>query len=219
MIHAGTDLKFKVSVNLDGFDINEDNMTLAIKNRWGQTKYSYIAEDFFDNGNGEWFFTMPNVQKGRYYACLTCHRIDEDFEGNEQKVVDVQPLVNVDICDCYDSICNCHATDGMQVIYERVWTVNLVDGVYLADVNGQPIMTSDGQLIRFSDIIPQKKDVRINMTADEFKHYWDDRDDNGVIDTRKEIHDALGGINDDTELSIMTNEDTDNMMNRILNRR
>ena len=104
----------------------------------------------------------------------------------------------------------------MKVTYTRVWTVNFQDGIYLADKDGNPIRDVNGELIRFSDRVPERKDVRINMTADEFKHWMDDRDENGTIDTRREIEDALGGVDDNTELSVMTTEDTSDMMSRIL---
>lgn len=220
MIHAGTDLKYKVTVDMAGFDIDEDDMELVIKNRWGQTLYSYKAEDFYTNGDGVWFFVVPNVPSGELWATLSCYRSDEDFTENFQKVVDVQRIVSVDKCECdcntCDCDCGCHETDGMKVVYERVWTVNFIDGQYLADCYGNPIRDCNGELIRFSDRVPEAKDVRINMTAAEFKHWMDDKDENGTIDTRKEIEEVLGGIGDDTEMSIMTEDDTDDMMARIL---
>lgn len=216
MIYPGTDIKWMVTVEMDGFSIDEDDMELAIKNRYGQVKYSYKAEDFYTNGNGMWLFNMPNARRGSYYAFLTCWRGDEDFPDNFQKVTDVQHLVDVGICGCAEHTCHCCQTDGMKVTYERVWTVNFVDGIYLADKDGNPIRDVNGELIRFSDRVPERKDVRINMTAAEFKHWMDDRDDNGAIDTRREIEDVLGGVDDDTELSVMTAEDTSDMMSRIL---
>jgi len=58
MIYPGTDLKWMVTVNIVGFDINEDDMELVIKNHRGRVKYSYKASDFFSDGDGHWFFTM-----------------------------------------------------------------------------------------------------------------------------------------------------------------
>ena len=217
MIYPGTDLKFKVTAVMVGFDINEDNMTLLIKNRWGKTCYRYTADDFFEDPDGNWYFTMPNARTGIYFAFLTCYRGDKDFEANSQRVVDVQYLVNVGVCPCKAKHCACPRTDGLEVHYERVWTVNLNDGVYLADMYGNPILTTDGELIRFSDPQPQSKDVRINMTSDEFKHWMDDKDDDGRIDTRREIEDALGGFDDNTELEPMTQAEARAMMNDILN--
>ena len=216
MIHEGTDIKWMVTVEMDGYSIDDDDMELVIKNRYGQVKYSYKAEDFYTNGNGMWLFNMPNARRGSYYAFMTCWRGDEDFPDNFQKVTDVRHLVDVGICGCAKDTCHCCQTDGMKVTYTRVWTVNFQDGIYLADKDGNPIRDVNGELIRFSDRVPERKDVRINMTADEFKHWMDDRDENGTIDTRHEIEDALGGFDDNTELSVMTTEDTSDMMSRIL---
>lgn len=223
MIHAGTDLKWMVTVDMNGFDINEDDMELTIKNKWGQTKYSYKASDFFSDGEGHWFFTMPNVGAGIYYAYLDCYRGDHDFPEGYQRVTDVQKLVSVEVCscqcdggcDCGCEECECCGTDGMKVTYERVWTVNFIDGCYLADCYGNPILDAEGNLIRFSDKVPEQKDVRIDMTAAEFKHWMDDRDENGEIDTRREIEDALGGIDDQTELTPMTADDANAMTHEI----
>lgn len=217
-------MKWKVTALMSGFDIDEDNMELVIKNRFGRVCYSYNAEDFFSDGQGGWYFVMPNAKNGTYTAYLTCYRGDEDFPMGAQRVTDVQTLVTVGdcSCDCCSMSCPCGCedcgTEGLEVRYERVWTVNFIDGCYLADKDGNPILDSNGNFIRFINSKEQEEgDVRINMTSQEFKHWMDDKDENGTIDTRREIEDALGGIDDDTELATMTAEDAHNMVNEIFN--
>lgn len=215
MIYPGTDIKWMVTVEMDGFSIDEDDMELAIKNRYGQVKYSYKAEDFYTNGNGMWFFNMPNARRGSYFAFLTCWRGDEDFPDNFQKVTDIRHLVDVGFCGCAKNTCHCCQTDGMKVTYTRVWTVNFIDGQYLADCYGNPILDRDGNYIRFSDKQPEAKDVRINMTAAEFKRWMDEKDENGKIDTRREIEDALGGMEEEMEYTEMTADDVEEIMDGI----
>lgn len=218
-------MKYRVSATMNGFDIDEDNMELVVKNRWGRVCYQYKADDFFSDGEGGWFFTMTNVKQGDYTAYLTCWRGDGDFEGGAQRVTDMRHLVSVVMCAC-DMIsyhhcgcdCGCGETEGLTVKYERVWTVNLTDGIYLADCDGNPILDRDGNLIRFSDRQPEQTDVRINMTGDEFRHWMDERDANGRIDTRLEVEDALAGMSDNTELEPMTEADGLALINEIINK-
>lgn len=221
MIHAGTDLKYKVTAQMLGFDIDEDDMELVIKNRWGQVKYSYTAEDFISDGKGGWYFVMPDVKRGTYYAYLSCYRGDDDMDYRYQRVTDKQKLCDIDICQCEGSCdceCGCHVTDGLDVHYERVWTVSFIDGIYLADCNGNPILDVNGNPIRFdADTEQTKKDARMNMTAEEFMMLIEGRNDNGKVDTVPEALDTLRDVGEGTEMSVVTNEDVDDMMNRILN--
>jgi hypothetical protein len=90
--------------------------------------------------------------------------------------------------------------DDCPVSYEQIWTVNVADGEYLADRDGNFFYTSDDKRISFSDRSSSDGKVRLSMTGDEFLKKWEGRDPNGEIDTIPEMFDAARGISDDTTI-------------------
>jgi len=124
MIAPGTDLKYRLSVELDGFTLDHDDFSLTIRNRYGQPRYVIGKRDFLRDTDGRWYFVMPEVRNGSYYATLTCHLRDTDFADGTQGVTDMRHLVDVGVCPCEPRSCRCAGTDGMAVRYERVMATN-----------------------------------------------------------------------------------------------
>lgn len=149
MIYSGSDLKFSVKIIANGFSMDEDNFFIRVKNQWGQTKYIIQKEDMFQDDNGGWYFTMEDVHRGVYYAVLSADFQDDDYDKFTRTVTNQQYLCSVDSCGCntkQSSDCDC--TSGMEVAYRQVWTINVDGGTYLADKDGNLILTEDGKRIQ-----------------------------------------------------------------------
>lgn len=155
MIYSGSDLKFKVEANIQGFSMVDNDFVIVIKNRWGQHRCTIKKEECFQDENNGFYFTIENVSIGVFYAYFTAYLPDDDYDKQTRNVVDKQRLYTVDSCGCKvnvddctcDSSCPCH--DGeMKVTYKQVWTVNLDDGTYLTDKNGNLILTKDDMRIK-----------------------------------------------------------------------
>lgn len=216
MIYAGTDLKFRVTAEIVGFSMKKDDFSIIVKNRWGQVKYIIKKEEMLTDDNDNFYFTMDDVQNGTYYSTFNAKREDTDFEDDIQSVVDMQPLVVVGICDCEDGEHTCGA-DGAVVAYQRVWTVCIEGYIYLADSSGAPILDANGERIYLKN--PQKEKTAygtIDLTAEELNTLLTKRKEDGKIDTIPELMELAGGMEENTEVSLMTEEDADDMMQRIL---
>ena len=219
MINAGTDLKYRVMTQIPGFNLRRDNFSIIVKNRWEQTKYIVPKEDMMMDDNGNYYLTLSDVQNGVYRAFFTAEKEDTDFDTGIQHIVDKQVIAVVGECDCeeYEHICH---TDGAYVVYQRVWTVCVGGYVYLTEEDGTPILDADGNKIFLkSSGKEQQAETRIGITGPQLEELLIGRNDNGRIDTIPEMQDVMGGMREDTELGVTTEEDIDNMMNRILNRR
>ena len=213
MINAGTDLKYRVETDIAGFSLANNDFTITVSNRWGQVLKIIRKADMLIDSFWNYYFTLDAVPTGIYYARLAAHKEDEDFSDGIQTIVDYRYLVSV---GTEESMIRQSENDGSTVAYIRVWTVNLVDGVYLADANGNPILDADGNRIRLTDNTSMTASVKLNMTGDELKHLLEGRTANGKIDTIPEMMDSLGGMGDDTEFSVASGQDIDDMMSRVL---
>lgn len=154
MIYSGSDLKFRVSANIAGFSMNDDDFVIVIKNRWGQTRYTITKDECFNDDLGGFYFTVENVTTGMYFAYFTAYVPDDDYDKLVRNIVDKQKLYTVDSCGCNVLVaeCNCAADcqchEGAMVVeYKQVWTVNLDDGTYLVDKNGDLIIV-DGNRVQ-----------------------------------------------------------------------
>lgn len=217
MIYPGTDTKWKLTCTSPGFTMSDDRISLDIFNRWGQVVLSITKEDMLSDSEGNYYFCLPNVKRGVYYANVSMIVGDGDFPDDQRHTVCRRYLCSVGACDCntrQENECSCD--DGISVAFERVWWVNLLHGAYLCDKDGNPILDADGNPIYLDGKPTEQAKARLNLTIEQLKRLLEERDSNGTIDTLPEAFDALGGINDDTELSVMTDSDTADMMNRIL---
>ena len=213
MIHPGTDLKFKVTAVGRGMTLADCGFAVVVRNSYGRVVFVAEKHDMMTDSVGGFYFMMKSVAAGVYTSTLTIEKPDINFDGSFQRIVDVSYLTSVGSVDTGRQL---HETDGVAVCYERVWTVNIGEGVYLCDVNGTPILDSDGQPIMLNNPEPEVVTAKIDITAAELNRLLTMRDKNGKIDTVPEALDAVQDIGDDTELSVMTDTDTDDMMNRIL---
>lgn len=212
MIYPGTDLKYKVTAIGRGVTLADNDFTLVVKNSYGRVMLAMEKQDMLTDSAGGFYFKMVNVPGGVYTAILTIAKTDINFDGACQHVVDYSPLCTVS----GESVkMGGPSTDGLVVCYERIWTVNIGEGVYLCDVNGTPILDSEGKPIMLSEQESEQSNTRLSMTAEEFKQLVEGRSQNGKIDTIPETMDALGGINDETELKPMTDNEARDMVRSI----
>ena len=218
MIYPGTDLKFKVTAQITGFTMEQDDFSIIIKNGFGQVKYIVKKNEMLRDDAGGFYFTMDQVQQGTYYATFKAHREDTDFENDVQSIVDRQPLVSVGYCDSRDGGEHVCETDGAVVAYRRVWTVCIEGYIYLAESDGTPILDANGERI-YLKATGKESSARqtLDLTADELNTLLTKRNQNGKVDTLPELLDVAGGMDENTEVSLMTEQDADDMMSRILN--
>lgn len=143
---AGQDHKFRITCMIPNFDMERDDFSFAIRDYFSREFYSFEKEDCFQDSEGRYYFLMENVPTGEYFAYFTAKVPDDDYDKQVRIVKDNRPLCKVGMCNCHStSSCQC----GELVKYEEVWTTNVDGGVYLADRDGNFILTSDGKRISF----------------------------------------------------------------------
>lgn len=156
MIYSGSDLKFRVEATMQGFSMKDDYFTITIKNKWGHIKYTITKDECFCDSEDNFYFTVENVSTGSYFAFFAASVPDDDYDKNKRNIIDKQPLYTVDSCGCKvvskdcdcGKDCDCHV-GTLKVSYKQVWTTNVDDGMYLADNDGNLILTADGKRIQF----------------------------------------------------------------------
>lgn len=196
MIYPGTDLKFRITTTQPDFNLSEDNFEIKVKDQYGRVRQTVRKAGCFWDDQGNWYFVMDNVRTGIYFAWFHGCYEDGDYDDQRRDFTDVQELCRV----------NYHAGPRHHhhkhvVQYEQVWTVSIDGEDYLADCDGNYVLTSDGNRICFKsnkqEIIDDMGKVRMNMTGDEFLLFMEGRDRNGEINTIPEMLDAARGISDD----------------------
>lgn len=211
MIYPETDLKLRLTATIDGFSLTDDKFEIIIKNRWGRLSATITKDECFQDSEDRWYFTVENVKAGVYYATFIGFMSDKDYSKGERVFTDCQPIYEVGSVCCgsfYQSSCQCEH----QVQYKQVYTVNLDDGTYLADVNGEPILAADGHRIRFRDAATNESthgtdpQNRLNMTFDEFKTKIEGTTDNGVTDTVPEMEQSIATLEAAKEQNKVTAE-------------
>ena len=214
MIYVGTDIKFQITTTQQDFSLTENYFDITIKNRWGQTKYEIKKDDCFYDSDGNFYFTVENVQQGTYFACFAGSYEDEDYDKQERVFTDIQELYKVGTgCCCYDTqSCTCEHV----VKYTQVQTVSIDGADYLADCDGRYIYTSDGKRIQFISSTSKKIDdmgkIVMNMTGEEFLRRWESFDPNSEVDTIPELMHAMQGISDDKTVRDDVQEQIDENM-------
>ena len=148
MIAAGNDLKFRITTDFVGFSMDENDFSIVIKNRWGQIITTIPKNEFFQDTEGDFYFTVENVQIGSYFALFSAIVPDDDYDKRTRTRTDLQHIFSVGLC------CNSNTTFHKcpcdhQVHYEQVWTTNIDGAAYLCDKDGNLILTADGKRIQF----------------------------------------------------------------------
>ena len=143
-------MKFKLSALIDGLTLADVQAVVTVRNRWGQVKYRIPKEEMFCDELGNWYFTLEHVPAGIYYATLRVIVPDDDFDKMTRELTDTRELCRVGQCCCGGTTVVSCLEGGMQISYQQVWTANMDDGTYLADKDGNLILTSDGKRIQFT---------------------------------------------------------------------
>lgn len=161
MAYPGQDLKYRITTTKQDFMLSEGDFEIVIKNSWGRVLWRIAKEDCFYDTEGRWYFAMENAPQGVYTAIFLGSYEDEDYVKQERVFTDVQPLCIVDERGGKE-----YQPDASHdVQYEQIWTINVADGEYLADRDGNFVYTSDGQRISFSDRSSTDGKVRLSMTG------------------------------------------------------
>lgn len=206
VVPPGTDLKFRVTVTKENFDLTRDPFNIVIKNSWGRVVARLLKSDCYQDSEGRCYFNIDNVKEGEYMAVFVGAYADADYAKQHRMWHDRQPLY-IGSNDCETT--KRHCCDGHPVEYEQIWTVNVSDGEYLADSDGNFVYTSDGQRISFSDRSSADGKVRLSMTGDEFLKLIEGREPNSEINTIPELMDAMQGISDDRTVKEEIEDDID----------
>ena len=209
VVPPGTDLKFRVTVTKENFSLDDAPFNVVIKNRWGRVVTRVLSGDCYQDSDGKWYFDVENAQEGEHYAVFIGVIADADY-GKGQRMWHDRQMLFIGRGGCCGIATHPipHGED-CPVSYEQVWTVNLADGEYLADRDGNFVYTSDGKRISFSDRSSDDGKVRMQMTGDEFLKLIEGRDPNGEIDTLPEMLDAARGISDDETIPEKIQEEID----------
>lgn len=148
MNYAGQDIKFKVTSSFENFSLSENDFSITVKNSWGRVTAKVPKDECFRDSEGNFYFTLECVNEGAYEAIFRGSVPDNDYIKMTATIVDRQWLVTVGHCDCrvshHASRCGC---PDHNVHYEQIWTVNLDNETYLADKDGNIILTADGRRI------------------------------------------------------------------------
>ena len=146
MNYAGQDLKFRVTSTFDNFALADNDFAITVKNRWGRVTATVPKDECFRDSEGNFYFTLECVAEGVYEAFFRGVVLDNDFMKMTAIVTDRQKLTSVGQCDCGGAQHACSCEDH-KVQYEQIWTVNLDNETYLADKEGNIILTADGRRI------------------------------------------------------------------------
>lgn len=203
MIYAGTDLKYKVTSQIEGFSFEENDFSIAIKNRWGKTLISVSKDECFVDSDGDYYFTLEGLGQGAFFAYFTAVVPDNDYDKLTRSITDRQLLVTIGGCQCSSPtvVCQCEH----KVHYTLVWTANLDDGTYLVDKDGNFILTSDGKRICFTtaptENVASRQEAKLDtLTGEEFKQLIEQITQDGKINTIPELMAFIGDIPEDTSL-------------------
>lgn len=195
MIYPNSDLKFRITSNLEGMVLKDIDFSIDIKNKWGQLRYSIPKDECFQDSEGEYVFTVENVKNGLYFAYFSGLLEDYDFDKMLQCRTDIQELYAVGSCGAKSTIYDCEHEHIVK--YERVTEVDIDGATYLADKDGNLLLTSDGRRIQLNsqNVENMKKAVQLDtLTGDEFKALLEQVSQDGKINTIPELIDFLSEV-------------------------
>ena len=208
-------MKYRVTAQVPGFSLDNDDFSIIVRTHLGRTVAVYSKENMLKDSCGGYIFTIPSARRGVYYAQFIAKKEDIDFDDGVQHMIDRQLLDVVGMFERHVDRPFAGLTEHMLIAYQRTIVTNISEGSYLADIDGNPILDADGNKIYLADTSEESR-TRLSMTGQELQHLLEGRTPDGTINTVPEVMDALGGVGDDTELSVMTDTDTQDMMDRIL---
>lgn len=151
MIYPGTDLKYRITNEIPGFDIDADNFIVQIVDRYGRVRCSVSKDECFQDSENRWYFTIDGLKTGIYYARFKAYLPDEDYDKLFRCFTDEQPLCVIGFCEEHAPHMRDCDKDRHLVHYEQVWTTNIDNGTYLCGSDGSLILTADGKRISFKN--------------------------------------------------------------------
>lgn len=216
MIYPHTDLKFRITITASDFSQENDDWSLRIIDRFNREVADFAKNEFFRDSLGNWYFDMPNVLTGEYRAITTIGIPDDDFNKQLQMRTDCQKFLWVNMPE---KPCGCGGhTDGMRVVIERVYVISVDDGDYLADAEGDYILTGDGKRIQFNVEYQPKQamaKVQLNMSGDDFKKLIEGNEPNSEVNTIPEVMAVMQGISDSTTVKRKIDEEVEPKMDGV----
>ena len=153
-IPPGNDLKFRVTSEIAGFSMGENDFKIVIKNRWWQVLFTIPKDECFQDTEDRWYFTLENVQTSVYFSLFIATLPDDDYDKQTRIRTDLQHLATVGTRCCNTTYHNCSCDHDVH--YEQVWSTNIDGAAYLCDKDGNLILTADGKRIQFKK--PQNQD-------------------------------------------------------------
>lgn len=147
-VYPGNDSKFRITSTLEEFSLNEHNFEIYIKNTYGQVVAIIKKDECFKDSEGQWYFDMENLRRGVYHAIFIGSIPDDDYNKQSRIFTDFQEFLIVSNKCCSKSFHSCPCEH--KIHYEQIWTINLDDGTYLCDKDGNLMLTADGRRIQFN---------------------------------------------------------------------
>lgn len=144
IIYPGTDLKFRVDFDLEGFDADEDPWSLLLSNEF--RKLEITKDDTLVDEEGNFYITV-RAKEGKTFVKTTCGIEDSDYADGYRQMIDEQLLFEP-YCTLPDWLTG-HCKHPHWVTFTRVWLSDVNDDGYqmLLDRNGEPIYDRNGDPI------------------------------------------------------------------------
>lgn len=146
-IYPGTDLKYRVTFNDEGFDPIENDWAVELLNAYGQKVGEATKEQALIDTEGRFYITL-RAMSGKYFARTSYQMPDKDFETGHGQQTDIQVLYDTG-CGCLPRLKQpcCETDTEHAVTFERVNIQNVEGLLILLDRNGDAIIGSDGNTI------------------------------------------------------------------------
>lgn len=94
-IFVGTELKFKIEIEAEGFSMTDDDFNIVIQRR--NVKKVFNKEDLVNDGEGGYYVCFDSAEfgPGMVSAVVTAYVPDSDFEDGLRTEVYAMDLVNI----------------------------------------------------------------------------------------------------------------------------
>lgn len=146
VIVAGTEAKYFIDIQQDGFSMEEDNFTVEL--RWGIRPKSLMItkQEMTADTSGKYFFMFDTSKMlGKVTAICRYYVPDMDDPDGAREEVDEQRICFVAVAPCPQLLsCPKCGTSGHNVTYERT-DQNDIASMYqrLCDCDGHPLASAD----------------------------------------------------------------------------
>ena len=145
IVQRGEMVKFKITINQQGFVQNEDNFRVRLT--YGMLKKEIVIEksEMISNSQDEWFFMFPTEDMiGLVMASCEFDVPDGDYPDGYRREVDRQYILAVITHPFPARVCVPSISDDQTVVYERTEESDVAElYMYLQDRNGKNLKKSD----------------------------------------------------------------------------